>query len=706
VLIRNIYLLVGKFQVVIKEKDMIKDMKIGTRLFVSFGLVLLMLVLVAASGFWGVKTGESTIVNLLDTDGKLAQNSARARADILEMRRFEKDIFLNMGAADKVQDYYKKWSDAAEKSNERVAELEKVAVDPADKEKIGVIKENSKLYQAGFGKVYGLIQEGRIKNAAGANAAIAEFKDASHKMEETAANLALEANKAMEGAKAKVKNSADRVVMLMIGVSLLAISIGMLMSFLVTRRITRPVNACIEAANKIAAGNMDVQLDVSGKDETGILQAAMQKMVEAVNGLVTDANMLVAAAVDGKLATRADAGKHQGDFQKIISGVNRTLDAVVGPLNVAADYVNRISKGDMPPLISDNYNGDFNNIKNNLNILIEATNKITAAAKEVSNGNLLVELKERSPQDELMLSLSAMVENLKDIVGQVMSAAANVASGSQELSSSTTQMSQGATEQAASAEEASSSMEEMSSSIKQNADNATQTEKIAIKSAKDAKEGGAAVTETVRAMKEIAGKISIIEEISRQTNMLALNAAIEAARAGEHGKGFAVVAAEVRKLAERSQEAAGEISELSVSSVDVAEKAGDMLTRMLPDIQKTAELVQEISASSKEQDTGANQINIAIQQLDQVIQQNASATEQMAATAEELAAQAEQLQSSISFFNIGGGSSTQKTSVRQTAQVKENGYAAPRISNKKRTSIGGVALDLHDNSTDEEFESY
>ena len=205
----------------------------------------------------------------------------------------------------------------------------------------------------------------------------------------------------------------------------------------------------------------------------------------------------------------------------------------------------------------------------------------------------------------------------------------------------------------------------MGANIKQNADNASQTEKIAIKAAADAKEGGDAVGQTVTAMKQIAGKISIIEEISRQTNLLALNAAIEAARAGEHGKGFAVVAAEVRKLAERSQKAAGEITALSASSVGVAEHAGELLAKILPDVQKTAELVQEISAASREQDSGAQQINKAIQQLDQVIQQNASSAEETSSTTIELAEQANRMQEIIVFFKVEaatGGHRTQSVS--------------------------------------------
>jgi methyl-accepting chemotaxis protein len=245
-----------------------------------------------------------------------------------------------------------------------------------------------------------------------------------------------------------------------------------------------------------------------------------------------------------------------------------------------------------------------------------------------------------------------MVEKLRQIVAEALTAAQNVSAGSQELSASAEQLSQGATEQASSAEEASSSMEEMASNVKQNADNANQTEKIAAQSAKDAEASGAAVGRAVQAMQTIAEKITIVQEIARQTDLLALNAAVEAARAGEHGKGFAVVASEVRKLAERSQAAAAEIGTLSTDTVKVAQEAGHMLSKLVPDIKKTAELVVEITAACREQDVGSAQINQAIQQLDKVGQQNASASEQVSSTSEELASQAEQLQSTISFFRI------------------------------------------------------
>ncbi len=275
----------------------------------------------------------------------------------------------------------------------------------------------------------------------------------------------------------------------------------------------------------------------------------------------------------------------------------------------------------------------------------------------------------------------------------------NVSAASQQLSAGAEQLSQGTAGQAASAEEASSAVEEMNATIRQNSDNASQTEQIALKSSADAIESGKAVNDAVTAMKEIARKISIIEEIARQTNLLALNAAIEAARAGEHGKGFAVVASEVRKLAERSQAAAAEISQLSGSSVQVAERAGGMLTKLVPDIQRTAELVQEINAASKEQTSGADQINAAIQQLNQVIQQNAGAAEEMASTAEELASQAEQQQAMIASF-IGSQAKTAEKKPTVTSHLRRQPtkvagkYPAASSRSSGSTVAGNIGLEI------------
>ena len=289
-------------------------------------------------------------------------------------------------------------------------------------------------------------------------------------------------------------------------------------------------------------------------------------------------------------------------------------------------------------------------------LVVRPLNTAVTAANRLADGDLTVPI-EVTGNDEIGQLLGAMknmLEKLRQVVADVKTVSGHVGSWSQELSDGAAQMSQGATEQATSAEQASASIEEMNATIRQNAENAQQTEKIAQKSAADALSSSEAVSEAMVALKEIAGKISIIGEIARQTNLLALNAAIEAARAGEHGRGFAVVAAEVRKLAERSQAAAGEIGQLSTKTAEVSERAGAMLTRLVPDIQRTSELVQEISASSKEQAGGADQINAAIQRLNEIIQKNVGAAEAMSATSGELAQQAGQLQSTITFFKADG----------------------------------------------------
>ncbi len=311
---------------------------------------------------------------------------------------------------------------------------------------------------------------------------------------------------------------------------------------------------------------------------------------------------------------------------------------------------------------------------------------IMEIAQRIARGDLIENFKTGEQNlVGIFAAIREMTERLREIVADVKGAAENVASGSQAMSSSATEMSQGATEQAAAAEQASSSMEEMAANIRQNSENAQQTERIAVQAAQNAEVSGRAVAETVEAMKTITQKVAIIEEIARQTHMLSLNATIEAARAQEYGKGFGVVAAEVRELAERSRTAATEINQLATSSVTVAEKAGEMLNTLVPNIQKTAELVQEISAASSEQNKGTAQINSAIQQLDDVIQQNSAASEEMSATAEELASQAEYLQGTIAFFKID--KTTQK---KQKGTPHAPGTDARANSAAEKANAGGT----------------
>jgi len=325
---------------------------------------------------------------------------------------------------------------------------------------------------------------------------------------------------------------------------------------------------------------------------------------------------------------------------------------ITGPVRNLLAGLGQIALGDLSARVAVTSGDEIGNLSDAANKMAEALDAKAKLALQIGEGDLRQDVTLSSDKDTLGLALKKMVSNLRDVVANVRAAAENVASGSEEITGTAQTLSSGASEQAASVEEVSASMEQSTASIQQNTENARQTDRISTKAAQDAQETGRSVAQTVQAMKDIAHKISVIEEIARQTDLLALNAAIEAARAGEHGKGFAVVASEVRKLAERSQKAAGEISKLSSSSVEIAESAGQMLDKLVPDIRKTADLVKEITSGSEEQNTGADQINKAMQELDKVIQQNASASEEMAASSEELASQAELLQAAIDFFKV------------------------------------------------------
>ncbi|MDM8552243.1 methyl-accepting chemotaxis protein [Desulfobacterales bacterium HSG2] len=413
-----------------------------------------------------------------------------------------------------------------------------------------------------------------------------------------------------------------------------------------------PINMVSGNLERISEGDIPEKITDVYRGDFNRIGNNLNTLIDNINDFMKEIEKQIRAVQEGRLDARGNPDVFVGAWSELVVGINNLNDAFVAPINVAAGYIERISKGDIPEKIVDEYKGDFNTLKNNLNTLIDSTNEVTRLAEDMADGNLTAKVRERSDRDKLMRALNSMIKRLNKVMADVKTAAENVVAGSRQVSAGSEHMSHGTTEQAASAEETSASMEQMSSNISQNSDNAMQTERIALKSAEDAREGGKTVTETVTAMKKIAQKISIIEEIASQTDLLALNAAIEAARAGDYGKGFAVVASEVRKLAQRCQKAAAEINELSDTSVGIAENAGEMLARIVPDIQKTSELVQEISAASNEQNSAAEQINKSIQQLDQVIQQNVSISEEMASTAEELSGQAEQLQNTIEFFKI------------------------------------------------------
>ncbi|GAA4011996.1 hypothetical protein GCM10022280_07160 [Sphingomonas swuensis] len=495
--------------------------------------------------------------------------------------------------------------------------------------------------------------------------------------------------------------------------------------------VKKKAMACIK---EFGEGNFDAPLEqFPGK------KAFINDTVETLRGnlrnITHEIGRLIDAATAGHLGERGEDRNFVGDFAKLVAGINGMLDAILLPILEGNRVLERVSTGNLTERVEIPCEGDHQKMRNAINALVDSLRVSADLADKIADGDLTVDHHPLSADDTLGHALERMVDRLRDVVGNANAAADNVSSGSQELSASSEQVSQGATEQAAATEQASASMEEMAANIRQNADNAAQTEKMARQSARDAEASGVAVEKAVLAMRTITEKIGIVQEIARQTDLLALNAAVEAARAGEHGRGFAVVASEVRKLAERSQSAAAEISSVSSETLKAAADAGDMLGKLVPDIRRTAELVLEISSACREQDIGAAQINEAIQQLDQVTQQNAGASEQISTTSELLASQAEQLQGSIAYFRLANGSSgasaaaapataRRRSEVASTAAAKSKAKApraarptatakpkrpgAPGSIADQQARASGFALDLTQggpDAQDAEFES-
>ena len=679
-------------------------MKIGAKLGFGFGVILILLTVVGLTGIYELDEVISGYQEDVKVQWDLMEDADMMVTDILQVRRSEKDFLMRKDL--KYQDRVNKYLDSAV---ERAERLKTNARNPAVIQKVKDMQGYLADYRSGFKKFVDAQVDMGLDEKSGV---YGSFRIAAHNVEQVLKDNNFNAGEVLY----LTIRRHEKDYMLRSDV-----------------KYMERADAAIEQLQALVNGSdLDLskkeqvfaQLDRYEKDfDTLVAKDLEIKALLANIKKSADVTIVTAEAIEELVSQ--DLAEQTSLINKSASLAKTVLWGVIGfgivvgllfayffarsisvPMSKAVAMIQDMNAGNLDQRLDMQRSDEIGQMAVALDHFADnMKNEVLAAFDALSDGNFTFKA-----EGVIREPLAKANAALSKVVGQMQASSLNVSAGSQAISASAEEMSQGASEQAAAAEEASSSIEEMTANIRQNADNAMQTEKVAIKAANDALEGGVAVNKTVGSMREIANKIVIIEEIARQTNLLALNAAIEAARAGEQGKGFAVVAAEVRKLAERSQIAAGEINELSSGSVETAEAAGKMLEVMVPNIQKTAELVQEIAAASREQDAGAEQIAKSIQQLDSVIQQNASASEEMASTAEELSGQAEVLSEMVASFVVANdgqyvdykATSSPMTAVKAQPQIKHfsSDSASVRKSNDQVEIVGSV--DAQDN----DFEQY
>jgi methyl-accepting chemotaxis protein len=620
---------------------------IKLKLGATFGVLIAMMALVVVIGVSRMNTLHEAIIDVVQGPATRLSDAQTVDGELGRMLRFEKNMALTEDL------------DLTRKFDAQSTELEGKLDTLVDQGLAGATDDSKALWMSisrGWTEYKGVNAEIRRlallnRNADAAALSLNQSRAIANKMTDEVSQIVTMQKGEM--AKSDTDTTALYVAArnTLLITALVALLIAVAGAVWIATMINKGLGKVTQALNAVAIGDLDQQVSVTTDDE-------IKDLVETVNGMTAN-------------------------------------------LRATAGLADRVAAGDLAVEIKPLSDKDVLGLS--LQGMVTNLRGSAAVADRIADGDLMVQVKALSDKDILGLALERMVDRLRGVVADAISASENVSAGSQELSATSEQMSQGATEQASAAEQASASMEEMASNIKQNADNASQTEKIARQSAIDAETSGQAVNKAVDAMQTIAEKITIVQEIARQTDLLALNAAVEAARAGEHGRGFAVVASEVRKLAERSQTAAAEISAVSSATVKAAQSAGEMLTSLVPNIRKTAELVAEISAACREQDIGSSQINEAIQQLDKVTQQNASASEEMSATSEELAAQAEELQASISYFRMetarrAPAPMSAKRSAIPARKAPAKAGRAPVATQQARAA--GFALDLTNGGPD------
>jgi methyl-accepting chemotaxis protein len=501
---------------------MLRRFRIGPRLGAGFALVLMLVAAMTLTGYLGLSHVAHLTHSLLKESGRLAALASDAQSSALNLRRFEKDCLLNIGAPDVQKDYQRRWLAERTHLQQTLAELRKRASSPLDRQDAHTMEQSLDTYDTGFQTVLAGLEQGTLRTPQEGNTALTQFKQAIHTLEQTASVQAERHREFMRQEEATVLDSFHQTQRLLLSALALALALAAVTAVLLTRSLTQPLERALRVVSLVAAGDLRERAPEEGQDELSHLLRAMNDMSQ----------------------------------------------------------------------------------------------------------------------------------RLTDVLGQVQEEASSLANSAHQLSTTSQSLSHGTTEQSAAAEETAAHLEELNTATRQAATHAQQTEQVALQSARDAEESRAAVAEAVQAMKTIAQKILLIEEIAYQTHLLSVNAGIEAARAGDNGRGFSVLAAEIRRLADRCRASAQDISELASHSVKTAERSGNRIAQLMPAVQRTTHMVQQVTAAAAEQATNLSGVSSAMQQVSTVTHQNASAAEELAATAHHLSAQAATLRHLMARFRL------------------------------------------------------